>query len=174
MSIASFEDAFADIVGEEGKLSMDESDPGNWTGGVPHVGTLKGTKYGVSAKEYPALDIANLTLVQARAIAKRDYWDKVHGDELPIATAFMMFDEAYNTGVEESVKCAQAALDLYPDGQLGPKTLAALKQTAGIEEKFGIGFTVHRVVAYSEMAGWKKEGSGWATRAVRTLAKAIT
>jgi hypothetical protein len=37
----------------EGGLSMDERDPGNWTGGAIGKGELRGTKYGISAQTYP-------------------------------------------------------------------------------------------------------------------------
>lgn len=170
----NFEDAFAYVVGEEGNLSMDPNDPGNWTGGAVNRGELKGTKYGVSAAQYPSLDIANLTLIQARGLAKKDYWDQVHGDTLPAATALLMFDECYNAGLEEAVRCAQFALNLTVDGRLGPMTLTALAQTGGIIRNFAPRFTAHRIMAYSQMALWPHDGAGWTMRAVTTLTKALS
>ena len=41
---------------EEGTLSLDPTDTGNWTGGAVGRGTLVGTKYGISAASYPTLE----------------------------------------------------------------------------------------------------------------------
>ena len=55
--MADFDKAFDIIVGVEGGFSLDPNDPGNWTGGKRGVGELKGTRWGISAKSYPHLDI---------------------------------------------------------------------------------------------------------------------
>ena len=99
----TFDDAFAYVVGEEGKLSTDRTDPGNWTKGSVGCGLFVGTKYGISAAAYPLLDIPNLTLADARSVAKRDYWDKLAGDVLPYGTALCLFDFGYNAGISMSV-----------------------------------------------------------------------
>lgn len=167
----NFSDAFAVVVGIEGKLSLDPEDRGNWTGGQVGVGELKGTKYGVSAAAYPLLDIANLTLADAQALAKREYWDKIAGDVLPYGTALCLFDFGYNAGIHESVRVAQRALGLQDDGVQGPLTLRALQQTP--VEIFASRFTVERIKAYHLMAGFEHEGHGWINRANAIYAKAV-
>ena len=60
------------------------------------------TKYGISQKAYPKLDIAKLTPADAKAIYKRDYWDKIGGDEIAARDpklAALMFDTAVQHGV---------------------------------------------------------------------------
>jgi hypothetical protein len=56
------------------------------------------TKYGISQKAYPNLDIKNLTKEQAIEIAKRDYWDKNNIDKLDPAMREIYFDTAFNKG----------------------------------------------------------------------------
>jgi len=56
------------------------------------------TKYGISQKAYPKLDIKNLTKEQAIEIAKRDYWDKNKVDQLDPAIREIYFDTAFNKG----------------------------------------------------------------------------
>jgi lysozyme family protein len=56
------------------------------------------TKYGISQKAYPKLDIKNLTKEQAIEIAKRDYWDKNKVDQLDPALREVYFDTAFNKG----------------------------------------------------------------------------
>jgi lysozyme family protein len=159
----NFNDAFAYVVGEEGKLSLDPEDCGNWTGGARGVGELKGTKYGVSAAAYPLLDIASLSLSDARDIAKRDYWDKIAGDTLRYGIALLLFDFEYNAGKGEAIRVAQRALGLTADGALGPHTLAALKLTS--LTGFAQDFTDARIAAYRKMTGWDEYGKGWTNRA---------
>jgi lysozyme family protein len=166
-----FNDAFIYLHGAEGNYSGDPSDPGNWTGGKVNAGTLKGTKYGVSAAAYPNLDIANLSLADAQAIAKRDYWDKFNGDSLPYPTALLMLDFGYNAGISQAVKTAQRALNLNPDGVFGPATNAAL--VSANYRTFGVDFTTYRILAYASMGGWALNGRGWTRRAVKTLATTV-
>lgn len=82
----------------EGGMSRDPNDPGNWTGGKVGVGSLLGTKYGIAANSYPNVDIPNLTEAQAAAIFKRDYWDKVAGDQQPVGVDLCVYDIAVNSG----------------------------------------------------------------------------
>jgi lysozyme family protein len=168
----TFDDAFAFTVGEEGGLSMEPSDPGNWTGGKVGAGQLKGTKYGVSAKAYPDEDIANLTLDRAKLLFKRDYWDRVSGDNLSPVVAFGLFDTAVNEGVDGSLVLAQKALGLGADGVLGPHTLAALQAVA--PTKFARQFSLMRVIAYSGMALWPTEKNGWVGRVLDVYSRMIT
>ena len=167
----NFTDAFAYVVGEEGKLSMDPEDSGNWTGGEIGVGELKGTKYGVSAAAYPLLDIANLSLSDAQTLARREYWNRIGGDILPYGIALCLFDFGYNAGVHEATRVAQRALGLQEDGVIGPLTLKALKQTP--VPTFAENFTVERIKAYHQMAGFEHEGAGWINRAKETYYKAV-
>ena len=52
------------ILHNEGGYQCDPDDRGNYTSG----GILRGTKYGISARQYPRLDIKNLTPDQASNI----------------------------------------------------------------------------------------------------------
>ena len=54
------------------------------------------TKYGISKKQYPDLDIPSLTMWQARDIYYRDYWTRCKCDLLPDCLSVMVFDFAVN------------------------------------------------------------------------------
>ena len=97
--MSNFEKAFEIIIGHEGGYTADPRDRGNWDTGVIGKGTLKGTKYGVSAMSYPHLDIKNLTLDDARRIYRANYWDAIGADQLPAPLALDAFDTAVNSGV---------------------------------------------------------------------------
>jgi len=116
----NFSRCFAFTLGSEGGFTENAADPGNWTGGAIGQGALRGTKYGISAAAYPALDIANLTQADAQAIYRRDYWAKLQGDALPLPLAFVAFDAAVNAGLRRSVIWLQQAAGQGADGALGP------------------------------------------------------
>lgn len=94
-----FEKALAFTKLAEGGLSMHYNDRGNWTSGIVGEGELKGTNFGISAMAYPNLDIENLTQEDAKAIYKRDFWDKIDGDNIPYPLSTAVFDFAVNSGI---------------------------------------------------------------------------
>ena len=163
--MSSFEDAFALLIGNEGKLSMDSKDPGNWTGGKVGVGTLKGTKYGIAASQHPDLDIANLTLDDARGIAKAHYWDTLHLDEFDPRVAFQIFDANYNGG--HPVLWMQQSSGSPPDCKLGPVTIAAVKATSPLN--FIMNFLSYRIDYLTDCKPWPTQGRGWSKRMAKNL-----
>jgi lysozyme family protein len=82
-----FLQAFAVVVGEEGGYVNDPADPGGET------------RYGISKRAYPDVDIKNLTLAQAQAIYQRDYWDALACDGYSWEVALVTFDCGVNQGV---------------------------------------------------------------------------
>lgn len=155
----NFDRCFDILIGHEGGFSIVRSDAGNWTKGKVGSGVLKGTKYGIAAASFPDLDIANLTLEDAKAIYAARYWAPIRGDHLPISLALLCFDSAVNNGVGAAIRWLQSAAGVVVDGDLGPKTIAAA-QAPGIDMRFHLA----RTVAMTRMAGWGDFGKGWAIR----------
>jgi len=56
------------------------------------------TKYGISKRAFPQLDIKNLTKDEAIEIYIRDYWHKLNCDELEYGLDIAVFDVAVNMG----------------------------------------------------------------------------
>lgn len=162
-----FDDAFARLIGHEGAYTKDSRDPGNWTGGKVGLGELKGTKFGISAAQYPDENIAGLTLARAREIYRRDYWSRIQGDQLPAWIAFDVFDAAVNSGVETATKWLQRAVGAQPDGILGAKTIACARRAdpaTAVARFNGI-----RLAAMTNMPTWPDHGRGWARRIAANL-----
>lgn len=160
--MTAFDAAFARLIGHEGDYTANPADPGNWTGGACGQGACKGTRYGVSAAAYPALDIKALTLAEARAIYRRDYWDRIAGDKLPPAVAFVVFDSAVNNGVSRAPRLLQAALGLKQDGVIGPATLAAVARVAPMA--LVAEMVAQRMMFMAKLPTWPTFGLGWARR----------
>ena len=110
----------------EGGFQKMPNDSGNWTGGVIGVGELKGTKYGISAREYPDLDIENLTVDQAIQIYQEGYWKQNYSSISDQFVANKLFDMGVLFGVGSVVKILQTVLKIAVDGVFGPGSLEAV------------------------------------------------
>lgn len=163
----NFDTAFERLIGHEGGYTDNPKDRGNWDSGIIGVGTLKGTKFGIAAHKYPTLDIKNLTLEQAKAIYRRDYWDPMECDQLPFAVAFEVFDVAVNHGVARAVLMLQETAGVEADGDLGPVTLAAVN--AMHPDRFQMRFNAARLDFYTQLSTWPAFGRGWARRVAANL-----
>ena len=127
------------------------------------------TKYGITKRFYPDVDIKNLTIEQAKEIYKKDYWDKNKVESLPQNLWHIYFDMCVNMGKRTAVKVLQRAAnnrgkDLEVDGGLGPKTIEALN---GVELDRVRAF---RVKYYVDLITTKPEQEkfylGWFRRAL--------
>lgn len=57
------------------------------------------TKWGISKKSYPDIDIKSLTKEEALIIYEKDYWLKIGADTMEKKLAIACFDSAVNCGV---------------------------------------------------------------------------
>lgn len=94
-----FDQAFAIVVGIEAGYVNDVNDPGGET------------KYGISKRAYPNVDIPQLTLDEARAIYQRDYWNACGCDGYSWEVALVTFDCAVNQGVGAAQALHAASTD---------------------------------------------------------------
>ena len=163
----NFNEAFARVIGHEGKFQDDPNDRGNWTTGKIGVGQLKGTKYGISAMSYPEEDIRNLSLDRARFIYKRDFWDRVSGDHLHNAVVYQLFDAAINHGVGNAIRFLQRALGVADDGVMGDITHAAIK-TMGVDDLLHR-FNAERLEFFTRLSTFDRYGRGWSRRVAKNM-----
>ena len=92
------------------------------------------TKYGITKRTYPTLDIAALTVNDAKRIYKQDWWDK-YGLHIinSCEVAMKFFDTIINTGFRNGSVILQNALlacgeKVIVDGWAGTKTYAAVNR----------------------------------------------
>lgn len=171
---SAFQQAFRLVVGEEGGFTANPSDPGNWTTGRCGVGICRGTKFGISAAAYPDLNIERLSIDEARAIYRRDYWDKIAGESLPSALALIVFDGAVNNGVHRAVMWLQQAAGVPADGVMGPVTVRAVQRAGGPLAALMAEAVALRLMFMVELPTWRDFGSGWARRLCRLPYLALT
>jgi len=122
-----FEQIINIILTNEGGYSNNSSDKGGET------------KYGISKRSYPDLDVKDLTPEQAKAIYFRDFWNTQpykNIDDIRIATK--VFDLSINMGATAANKLLQRALRatgncVVEDGIIGGQTIAAINSTLATE-----------------------------------------
>lgn len=121
--IEDWEPAIEFVLRMEGGYGIDPNDPGGET------------NFGISKKAYPATDIKNLTVDEAKAIYHRDFWMPCHCDDLPTAFAISVFDCAVNQGASKARRILQMVLGVEVDGNIGPDTLAAAAKATHVQVK---------------------------------------
>jgi lysozyme family protein len=117
--MAAFSSAIDLALRHEGNYTNDSSDPGGET------------RYGLSKKSYPDLDIKNLTVEEAKAIYHKDYWLPLKCDEINEQWfANKLFDMAVLIGVSTAVRLLQQSIntecgvEIDIDGVMGQQTLS--------------------------------------------------
>lgn len=157
-----FDRIFDELIEIEGGYVNDPDDPGGET------------KYGISKRAYPEVDIKTLDQHGAMEIYYEDYWKRTRINELASdMVARKMFLGAVNIGPDMMVMFLQQVLndlfgyDLRPDGVLGAITLSAAnsREVINHEEWLAGGLTA-KLWTYYEELGNARFRRGWLRRAV--------
>ncbi len=151
----NFDEAFDRLIGHEGGYVNDSRDPGGET------------KFGISKRAYPDVAIASLTVESARAIYLRDYWNRAQCDQYDGAIGFQVFDAAVNSGIGQSIRFLQRAVGVTADGQVGPRTVAAIRAMPVADVL--LGFNAERLEFMASLSTWATFGRGWAKRIAQNL-----
>ena len=93
-----FDQAIERVLSHEGGYINDPRDPGGET------------QWGISKRSYPSINIKLLTRTGAIEIYRRDFWDRVHANDLFDGVAYQCLDFAVNSGIETAVRYLQRAL----------------------------------------------------------------
>jgi len=159
----AFLSAVERLLADEGGYADRPRDPGGET------------RFGISRREYPQLDIKHLSRDQAIAIYWRDWWLKFRYGALPSPLSSKMLDLAVNIGPSQAARCLQRALracdvKIAENGIAGPITRASASranQSALLAALRSEAAGHYRLVAASRSAtGTGKDFlSGWLNRA---------
>ena len=87
------------------------------------------TKYGISTRSHPELDIPNLTYNMARTVYMEDYLRKPKIDILPQPLQEQMLDFAVHSGPVTAIKKLQMILNLDEDGVLTDEVVGRINAT---------------------------------------------
>lgn len=157
--MSGFRAAVDFVIAEEGGFSADPRDSGG------------ATKFGISQRAYPGLNIARLTRADAEAIYRRDYWDRLPAVSEPLA--FFLLDFSVNAGVGRAIRCLQTAVGVKDDGAFGPVTARAVS-VRPVDEVLTL-LAAERARFYSQLGS--RDGDvflrGWMRRTMRAFRAAL-
>lgn len=145
-----WETAIKTTLGFEGGYVNDPNDAGGET------------KYGISKRAYPNVDIKSLTLEDVKKIYHRDYWERCKCQFLPDALSIAVFDFAVNSGVKRAIIKLQEVLGVSVDGIIGNETIGACNRLP--TKKVLDDYTEKRMRFLWSLKGWKYYGNGWGAR----------
>jgi len=161
--MANFDKAIPIILRHEGGYVNDPDDPGGET------------NMGITKRDFPQLDIANLTAEQAKGIYKEKYWDAVKGNQISNQkVANQIFDFGVNAGTKRSIRKAQEVLKetfnvMVVDGIIGNQTIGTLNSFDS--DLFIVKFKLKRIEYYTEIAkktSLRKFLYAWTKRTLET------
>ena len=120
----NFEQCLALVLKHEGNFVNHPKDPG----GMTNLGVTK--KVWEEWVGHPVDEAAMRALgpSDVAPLYKKNYWDKIKGDQLPAGVDYACFDLAVNSGVGRAAKTLQQALGVSADGAIGPATLDAVEK----------------------------------------------
>jgi lysozyme family protein len=120
----NFEQCLALILKHEGGYVNNPKDPGGRTNlGVTQKVWEEWVGHPVDEAAMRALTPSDVA-----PLYKKNYWDKIKGDDLPAGVDYACFDLAVNSGVGRAAKILQQAVGANPDGAIGPASLDAVEK----------------------------------------------
>lgn len=144
-------------------------------GGDPHGGYTSdpddpggATRWGISKRAHPDVDVETLTREQAQALYFEAYWKPIRGADLPEPVAVALFDFAVHSGVRTAVMRLQRIVGAVLDGVMGDRTLKAVAGRPPLQLALELTLARARhqgslIVATPSLARF---AGGWAARCV--------
>ncbi len=153
--MVTFTQVFDRVIGHEGGYVNDPKDPGGET------------KWGISKRSYPHLDIANLSREGAKTIYFEDFWQPVAMTCPDGSVRFQLFDAAFNHGFSNATRFLQRAVGTADDGHWGKLSVQAYHAMS--ENDILLRFLAHRVRFFTKLSTFSRFGKGWMNRIASNL-----
>ena len=158
----TFDDAFSFLLGVEGGYVNDPHDHGG------------ATNYGVTQNTYdnyrcklglPEQPVKVISLEEAKAIYKSNYWDVVRGDSFYPGLSLVLFDTAVHHGPGKATRILQEVVGVAPDGVIGPQTITAVAKAGTdkvIDDYLSVRLSI--LLHLAKNPGQEKFKNGWINR----------
>lgn len=143
------------LFGNEGEYVNDHKDPGGET------------KWGISKRSYPELNIAETSKEEAAEIYVRDFLEPLDADKLEDGIVFQLLDFAANSGQGVAIRKLQQALGVADDGIIGEVTLGAVRMLS--ESDLIMLVLSERIMYLTKLKNWPHHGKGWMRRIAKNL-----
>lgn len=164
----------SDQEGDE--LSLDPEDPGN----IRPDGSIGGSRWGITSRDHPDVDIISMTYDAASELFTTGYWHPcgsiIAAKGLP-GLGLLMTDAACTSSTRSAIRTLQAVVDVSADGVLGGITLGGidrwLKDQHGRTIDLCAAYAAERLEHLSTQVNWQHYKSRLIARQMEALAVAI-
>jgi len=174
--ISNWDKSFDMVIAHEGGFTNDERDPGNklpdGRKGSTMLGCTQANWEKYIGHEVTQDDMKALKKEDVKPLYKRDYWDAVKGDDLPIGVDYAVFDFAINAGPSVARKMIQKALGVTADGAIGPATMKAIQEAN--DKDLLDKFSHSKEAFYKSLPTFQTYGKGWLKRVADVQTSAST
>lgn len=159
------------IYVEEGGFVNNPNDKGGATNKGITIKTLS-AHFGRAAT---VNDVKNLSTFTANEIYRKEYWNKIVGDQLPSGVDYTVMDMAVHSGVSRSAKFLQRIVGVNQDGLIGAKTIQAVNNfIKAYSAKILIErFNTDRQKWLETLRDFKHFGRGWSARVKRVQSRSV-
>ena len=158
----NFERSLALVLQHEGGYVHHALDPGGRT----NLGVTQRVWENYVGHKVDETEMRSLTKELVAPLYRKEYWDAVHGDQLPSGADYLAFDFSVNAGAFRCIKTIQRALNITADGIIGPVTLKAIQDTNA--EEFINSFSAAKESFYKGLANFQTFGRGWFNRSAKS------
>ena len=115
---------FAMVLKHEGGFVNHPKDPG----GMTNLGVTRTNWELFLDHDVTEADMRALTPEMVKPFYKKNYWDRIRGDELPSGVDYAAYDLAVNSGTGRAAKYLQQIAGVTVDGVIGPRSVEAIKK----------------------------------------------
>jgi len=158
MAAENWEKAFQAVLKHEGGFVNHPKDPG----GMTNLGVTKKVWEEFVGREVDEAEMRALTPDVVKLLYKKNYWDKIKGDQLPSGVDYAAYDLAVNSGTGRAAKYLQRIAGVPDDGVIGPKSMEAILACDPVETVDAI--CDMRLDFLQRLPTWNTFGKGWGRR----------
>lgn len=163
----NWEISFQMVLKHEGGFVNNPKDPG----GATNLGVTKKVWEDYVGHQVSLDDMKALTPEMVKPLYKKNYWDKIKGDQLPSGVDYAAYDLAVNSGTGRAAKYLQKIAGVPDDGVIGPKSMDAIMSCD--PEQTVDALCDMRLDFLQKLPTWETFGKGWGRRVSEVKAKAI-
>jgi lysozyme family protein len=157
---------FAMVLKHEGGFVNHPKDPG----GMTNLGVTRTNWELYLDHDVTEADMRALTPEMVKPFYKKNYWDRIRGDELPSGVDYAAYDLAVNSGTSRAAKYLQQIAGVTVDGVIGPQSLKAIQKCDAedvVDEVCNM-----RMDFLKNLGTFETFGKGWTIRVNDVKAKA--
>jgi lysozyme family protein len=165
MVASNFKDSLRRVLLHEGGYVNHPRDPGGPTNKGVTQRVYDGYRKG---KSLPTQSVQHIQTTEIEDIYKKQYWDAVRGDNLPLGIDYAVFDFSVNSGTNRAIRFLQQTVNVTVDGQIGAITLAAVTSYPNHDLLIKI-YIDKRLAFLKRLSTWPTFGKGWMSRVLNVL-----